>query len=77
MVLKEMSKPQPHPNVDRWLAGVADTALAIHVINLREIWLAATALVHGLVVVTRNVRDFRGRGVPLLDPFRTPPRPHA
>lgn len=31
--------------------------------------LAATALVHGLTLVTRNVRDFRGCGVPLLDPF--------
>ena len=35
--------------------------------------LAATASVHGLVVVTRNVAHLRGRGVPLLDPFRWPP----
>jgi hypothetical protein len=26
--------------------------------------------VHGLVVVTRNVKDFDGRGVTLLDPFK-------
>ncbi len=32
--------------------------------------LAATARVHGLVVVTRNVKDFDGRGVTLLDPFK-------
>jgi toxin FitB len=31
--------------------------------------LAATARVHGLTVVTRNVRDFRECGVPLVDPF--------
>jgi toxin FitB len=31
--------------------------------------IAATALVHGLTVVTRNVRDFRRFGVPLLNPF--------
>ena len=31
--------------------------------------IAATALVHGLTVVTRNVRDFRPLGVPVLDPF--------
>ena len=31
--------------------------------------IAATALVHGLTVVTRNVRDFAPFGVPLLDPF--------
>ena len=34
--------------------------------------LAATAAVHGLVVVTRNTDHLRGRGVPLLDPFRSP-----
>ncbi|WP_348785825.1 hypothetical protein [Mesorhizobium sp. KR9-304] len=35
--------------------------------------LAATARVHGLVLVTRNTKDFEGRGVRLLDPFRDPP----
>lgn len=31
--------------------------------------IAATALVHGLTVVTRNVRDFAGTGVAVLNPF--------
>jgi hypothetical protein len=31
--------------------------------------MAATALVHDLTLVTRNVRDFDGTGVRLLDPF--------
>jgi hypothetical protein len=31
--------------------------------------LAATALVHDLVLVTRNVSDVTGTGVPVLDPF--------
>lgn len=31
--------------------------------------LAATALVHDLTLVTRNVRDVAGTGVRLLDPF--------
>ena len=31
--------------------------------------LAATAKVHGLTVVTRNVADFARAGVPVLDPF--------
>lgn len=34
---------------------------------------AATARVHGLVIVTRNVKHFRGRGVRVLDPFRKSP----
>jgi predicted nucleic acid-binding protein len=32
--------------------------------------IAATALVHHLTVVTRNLRDFERLGVPTLDPFR-------
>jgi toxin FitB len=31
--------------------------------------IAATARVHGLTVVTRNVKDFELAGVPVLDPF--------
>ncbi|MDG0853610.1 type II toxin-antitoxin system VapC family toxin [Roseateles puraquae] len=33
--------------------------------------IAATAKVHGLTVVTRNVADFKAFGVPLLNPFKT------
>ncbi|XHS77766.1 hypothetical protein ACFJGW_18915 [Burkholderiaceae bacterium UC74_6] len=32
--------------------------------------IAATAKVHGLTVVTRNVADFKSVGVPLLNPFK-------
>jgi toxin FitB len=31
--------------------------------------IAATALVHNLILVTRNVRDFQPFGVPTLNPF--------
>lgn len=31
--------------------------------------IAATARVHGLTVVTRNVKDFELAGIPVLDPF--------
>jgi hypothetical protein len=34
--------------------------------------LAATAQVHGLVLVTRNVKDFVGSGTVVLDPFAPP-----
>lgn len=34
--------------------------------------LAATAMVHQHIVVTRNVRDFARTGVPLLNPFEEP-----
>jgi predicted nucleic acid-binding protein len=38
-----------------------------------DLALAATALVHDLVLVTRNVRDFQGRGMRILNPFKDPP----
>ena len=33
--------------------------------------IAATAMVHNLVVVTRNIRDFQPFAVPTLNPFNT------
>ena len=36
---------------------------------IEDALIAATALVHGLTVVTRNLRDFRPFGVAVLDPF--------
>lgn len=32
--------------------------------------IAATALVHGMSVVTRNVKDFEGTGVVIIDPWQ-------
>ena len=40
--------------------------------NIDDVGLAATAQVHGLLVVTRNEEDFVGRGVAVLNPFKTP-----
>lgn len=38
----------------------------------QDAMIAATARVHGLTVVTRNVRDFKSFDVPVLDPFAHP-----
>lgn len=35
----------------------------------RDAFMAATALAHGMTVVTRNVADFAPLGVPLLNPW--------
>ncbi len=35
----------------------------------RDAMIAATALEHGMTVVTRNVADFAGTGVQLINPF--------
>ena len=36
---------------------------------MEDAMIAATAIVHGMTVVTRNVRDFEAFGVPTLNPF--------
>ena len=54
-----------------------DTAVALrsakqHVPNppsFRDGLIAATALVHGMTVVTRNLADFEGTGVAMLNPW--------
>ena len=38
----------------------------------RDAFIAATALVHGMTVVTRNVSDFAPTGVPVLNPWEAP-----
>lgn len=56
---------------------VIDDAVALHCARLHapdpapphDALIAATALAHGLTLVTRNVRDFAGMGVPLLNPW--------
>ena len=35
-----------------------------------DLLIAATALNHGMVVMTRNTKDFRETGVPILDPWQ-------
>jgi predicted nucleic acid-binding protein len=37
--------------------------------SYRDSLIAATALVHEITVVTRNVADFQGTGVPILNPW--------
>ena len=38
----------------------------------RDALIAATALVHGLTMVTRNVQDFQPMGVTVFNPWSTP-----
>ena len=53
-------------------AAVALRSARLHVPNprpVRDALIAATALVHGMTVVTRNVADFAPAGVPTLNPW--------
>ena len=40
--------------------------------HIEDAMIAATAMVHNLIVVTRNVRDFESLGVETLNPFASP-----
>ena len=53
--------------------AVATRCAHLHVPDRRneaDALIAATALTHGLTVVTRNIRDFAGTGVVLVDPWQ-------
>lgn len=53
---------------------IARRCAALHVPDPRPLGdslIAATALVHGMTVVTRDVRDFRPTGVPVLNPWES------
>ena len=52
--------------------AVARRCAALHVPDPRpdrDALIAATALVHGMTVVTRNIADFEKTGVPLVNPW--------
>jgi hypothetical protein len=52
--------------------AVARRAAQLHVPDpqpINDAFIAATALVHGMTVVTRNVADFTATGVRLLNPW--------
>jgi hypothetical protein len=61
--------PIDGPVVAEWarLLGVKDK-------NQRDRALAATARVHGFVLVTRNIGDVTGCDVDVVDPFQTAPK---
>ena len=53
----------------RWAKLLADLRSAGHAMPIKDSMIAATALVHGLTIASRNRKDFAHAGVPLIDPF--------
>lgn len=54
----------------RWRTLVEQGRRAGHTFPQPDLFIAATALHHGLTVVTRDVAGFALTGVPLLDPWQ-------
>jgi predicted nucleic acid-binding protein len=61
--------PVTHAIAERW--GILDGECQLRgtPVNTGDGMIAATALEHGLTVVTRNVKDFAGLGVAVLNPW--------
>lgn len=54
---------------ERWGLIPAQSKLKGHPLKVEDGLIAATALEHGLALVTRNVRDFGNLGVTIVDPW--------
>jgi predicted nucleic acid-binding protein len=61
--------PVTHAIADRWGILGAERQLAGTPIGTADGLIAATAIEHNLVLVTRNVRDFANLGITLLNPW--------
>jgi predicted nucleic acid-binding protein len=61
-VPSEFSRDRPEPRVVRWLKSQPVETLFLSAVTIGEIR-------KGLTVVTRNVKDFAGLGVVVLNPW--------
>ena len=59
--------------VDRWGILAAEAKNRGAVLPVVDGLIAATALEHDLTLLTRNVRDFSGTGVTIINPWESPP----
>jgi predicted nucleic acid-binding protein len=55
---------------ERWGALEVQRQLSGRIIQVPDAQIAATALEHGLTLVTRNIRDFEGLGLTLINPWK-------
>jgi toxin FitB len=61
----------------KWRLLVEDGRKARHTSSQPDLIIAATALDHGLTVVSRDVGDYRKARVPVLNPWLDPPPPRG
>jgi predicted nucleic acid-binding protein len=53
----------------RWAKLLADLKAKGRAMPIKDSMIAATALIHGLTVATRNLKDFSSAGLKTVDPF--------
>jgi predicted nucleic acid-binding protein len=53
----------------QWASLVARLKVSGKAMPIKDSLIAATALLHGLTVATRNASDFKKAGVPVVNPF--------
>jgi predicted nucleic acid-binding protein len=63
--------PVDRPIAVRWASLVAQGTRNGRTLPVVDSLIAATALVHDLIIVTRNTRDFDGIGVATINPWTT------
>nr|WP_284701351.1 type II toxin-antitoxin system VapC family toxin [Rhodoplanes tepidamans] len=63
--------------IDRAVADAWGRLAAIRSVPVADGLMAATALVHDMTLVTRNVADVAGLGARVIDPFGAEPGPPA
>jgi len=61
--------PWESENGLRWATLLATLRAAGQAMPIKDSLIAATALVHDLIVVTRNRADFEKAGIEIIDPF--------
>lgn len=60
----------------KWRLLVEESRKAGHTLSQPDLIIAASALHHGLTVVTRDTNDYRRARVPVLNPWTDPlPKP--
>lgn len=59
--------PIDQPVAERWGDLTAHSRRSGVALSVMDGFFAATAIAHGVTLVTRNVKDFAAFGVPLLD----------
>jgi predicted nucleic acid-binding protein len=61
--------PFDSPAAEAYAALCADRRLAGQPLSVFDAQIAAITLIQGATLATRNVQDFRGLHLPLLDPW--------